>query len=205
MAVHIDQGVRKESRKGVNFGSRRSCGKRISRRTIGVSIQLSSIGSRAWLRHPENMEEYIRRYERAVRELKRTGGGEIEKEVRGWHLLGQTGLEELEEQVVVGACHTRDGYDHIKGELIRKFGEKGKKEGKSWLERGRVQKVIQQGDTGRGCFVCEEVGHWARGCKKKNDSGNVRCYTGGEKRHVAQWCRNRRVRVRCWKCGVEGL
>ena len=36
-----------------------------------------------------SMEEYIRRYERVARELKRAGGGEIAKEVQGWHLLGQ--------------------------------------------------------------------------------------------------------------------
>ena len=56
-----------------------------------------------------------------------------------------SGLEELEEQVVFGACHTEDGYDHIKGELIQIFGDKEKKEAKSWLEGGRGKKEMQQG------------------------------------------------------------
>ena len=56
------------------------------------------------------MEEYVRRYES---ELKRAGGGELEEKMRGLHLLGQAGLEDLEEQMVVGACHTHEGYDHI--------------------------------------------------------------------------------------------
>ena len=90
------------------------------------------------------MEEYIRQYERIARELKRVGSREIVEEVRGWHLLGQAGLEELEEQVVVGACHTQNGYDHIKGELIRIFGDKGKKEAKSRLEGGRGKKEMQE-------------------------------------------------------------
>ena len=64
---------------------------------------------------------------RVARELKRAGGVKIAEEVRGWHLLRQAGLEELEEQMVVGACHTQDGYDHIKGELIRIFGTKERK------------------------------------------------------------------------------
>ena len=59
-----------------------------------------------------------------MRELKRARGGKIAKEVKGWHLLGQAELEELEEQVVMGACHTHDEYDHIKGELIQIFGSK---------------------------------------------------------------------------------
>ena len=63
----------------------------------------------------ENVAEYIRGYERVAREFKRAGGGEIAEEMKGWHLLGQAGLEELEEQVVVGDCHTQDGYDHMKG------------------------------------------------------------------------------------------
>ena len=46
-------------------------------------------------------------------------------------MLGQAGLEELEEQVVVGECYTQEGYNHIKGELIQIFGDKGKKEAKS--------------------------------------------------------------------------
>ena len=28
---------------------------------------------------------------------------------------------------MVGACHSQEGYDHIKGELMRIFGDKGKK------------------------------------------------------------------------------
>ena len=137
----------------------------------------------------ENMEEYIRRYERVAREMKRVRGREIAEEVRGWHLLEQAGLEELEEQVVVGAYHTQDGYNHIKAEMTWIFGDKGKKEAKSWLEGGRGKKEMQQGATGSGCFVCGEVGHWARWCKRKNDPGNVRCYTCGERRHIAQGCR----------------
>ena len=50
--------------------------------------------------------------------------GKIVEEVRGWHLLRQARLTELEEQVVVGACHTHEGYDHIKWELIKIFEEK---------------------------------------------------------------------------------
>ena len=67
--------------------------------------------------------------------------------MRGRHLLGQAGLKELEEQVVVGVCHTQDGYNHIKGELIQIFGNKGKKEAKSWLEGVRGKKEMQQGAT----------------------------------------------------------
>ena len=81
--------------------------------------------------------------------------------------------------------------------------DKGKKEAKSWLEGGRGRKEIQQGATGSGCFVCE-VGHWARWCKKKNDPGNFQCYTCGKRGHITQWCRRKRGRVRCRKCGVEG-
>ena len=78
--------------------------------------------------------------------------------------------------VVMGACHTQDGYNLIKGELVQIFGDKGKKEAKNWLEGG-----MQQGATGSGCFVCGEVGHWAKWCKKKNHLGNFRCYTCGER------------------------
>ena len=53
----------------------------------------------------ENKEKPIRRYERVARELKRAGGGEIAEEVRGWHLLGQAGLEKLEEQGLLGAYY----------------------------------------------------------------------------------------------------
>ena len=114
------------------------------------------------------MDEY-RRYERLARELKRAGCGEIAKEVRGWHMFGQAELEELEKQVVVGACHTHDEYDHIKGELIRIFGGKGKKEPNNWLERGKIQKEREQGERGGGCYVCGEGDHWARECNKKKD------------------------------------
>ena len=69
------------------------------------------------------MADYIRRYERVARELKTAGRGEIAEEVRGWNLLGQAKLAELEEQVVVGARHTHKGYDHIKGELIGYLGK----------------------------------------------------------------------------------
>ena len=52
--------------------------------------------------------------------------------------------------------------------------------------------------------MCGEVGHWATWCKRKNDPGNVWCYTCGERGHITQWCRSKRGGVRCWKCGVEG-
>ena len=48
----------------------------------------------------ENMADYIRKYERVARELKTASRGEIAEEVRGWHLLGQSRVGELEEQVV---------------------------------------------------------------------------------------------------------
>ena len=75
----------------------------------------------------------------------------------------------------------------------------------NWLERGKIQKERKQGERGLGCYVCGEGDHWARECKKINNSGNVQCYQCGDKGNIAQWCRSRKVRVlKCWKCGVEG-
>ena len=114
-----------------------------------------------------------------ARELKRAGGGEIAEEVRGCHLLGQAGLEELEEQVVVGACHIQEGYNHIRGELMTIFGDKGKKrEKKSWWERGEGMKETKARTMNEG-FVCGEEEQWARDCKKKEEQQNYRRYTCG--------------------------
>ena len=74
------------------------------------------------------MADYVRRYERVAWELKTAGGGEIAEKVRGWHILGQARLLELEEKVVVGTYHTQEGYDYIKWGLVRISGKKGKKE-----------------------------------------------------------------------------
>ena len=59
------------------------------------------------------MTDYIRRYERVMKELKTACGGEIAKKVKVWHLLGQARLAELNEQVVVGACYIHEWYDRI--------------------------------------------------------------------------------------------
>ena len=157
----------------------------------------------------ESMEEYIRRYEKVARDLKSAGGGELEENMKGWHLLGQAGLEDLEEQVVVGACHTQEGYDHIKGELMRIFGGKGKKDTKAWLEKGRHIETGGKDKTERkegNCFKCGEKGHWARGCKKTIEKNRqwLRCYVCWEQGHLARDCRMGRSVGRCWKCGVEG-
>ena len=58
--------------------------------------------------------------------------------MKGWLLLGQAGIFELEEQVVVGAWHTEEGYDHMKRELTIIFSDKKrkKKQGGSAREKG---------------------------------------------------------------------
>ena len=53
--------------------------------------------------------------------------GVLADEMKGWHLMGQARLSKLEEQVLVGTCYTKDGYDHMKGELMRIFSDEGKK------------------------------------------------------------------------------
>ena len=61
---------------------------------------------------------------------------------------------ELEEQVVIGTCQTKEGYDYIKGELMRIF-EKVK-EATELLKQGD-KKVNPQMGTRKGCFA------WRRG------------------------------------------
>ena len=41
--------------------------------------------------------------------------------------------------MVVRACHTKEGYNHIKGELTRIFGDKRKKKEKKKKERNQAK------------------------------------------------------------------
>ena len=50
----------------------------------------------------EQMSEYVQRYERVTRECQNAGGEVFSEGTRGWPLIGQAGLTELEEQVVLG-------------------------------------------------------------------------------------------------------
>ena len=61
------------------------------------------------------------------------------------NLIGQAGLTELEEQVVLGACHMGDEYEKLKSELMRIFREKREKEEMGWMEEDEEQE-------GKGLF-----------------------------------------------------
>ena len=65
--------------------------------------------------------------------------------MRGWHLIGLAGLSELEEQVVLGVCHTGDGYETMKSELMRIFGERREKEEIGWMGGGEKRNRMGQG------------------------------------------------------------
>ena len=61
--------------------------------------------------------------------------------MKGWHLIEQARLSELEKLVVLGACHTGDEYEKMKSEFIRTFGKRkkvgwmgGREEGKKGIE-----------------------------------------------------------------------
>ena len=48
--------------------------------------------------------------------------------------------------VILGACHTEDGYDYMKRELMRIFGEKGKNtETRTVKKRGIENNVVSTG------------------------------------------------------------
>ena len=72
----------------------------------------------------EHLGYYIQRYQKIARECQNAGGEVFNDGVRGWHPVGQVGISELEEQVILGACQTGDGYEKMKSELMRIFGER---------------------------------------------------------------------------------
>ena len=58
--------------------------------------------------------------------------------------------------MVVGACDTQDGYDHIKGELIQIFGDKGKKGKKAAWREEEVRKRFNKEQQGMGVLCVEK-------------------------------------------------
>ena len=56
----------------------------------------------------------------------------------------------------MGACDTQDGYDHIKGELIQIFGDKGKKGKKAAWREEEVRKRFNKEQQGMGVLCVEK-------------------------------------------------
>ena len=59
----------------------------------------------------EPVDDYIQRYKKLARECQ-NGRELFGNGTRGWHLIGQAGLVEPEEHIVLGTCHT-GGYESI--------------------------------------------------------------------------------------------
>ena len=57
--------------------------------------------------HKETMGGYVQRYERLAKNCKETRRGVL-TEIKEWELLEQTGLSEIEIQVVLGVYNTED-------------------------------------------------------------------------------------------------
>ena len=70
--------------------------------------------------------------------------------MRGWHLIGQAGLSELEERVVLGACHT-NGCEKMKNEPIKIFDERREKEETGWMVRGEEKEKQNGAEKRRFC------------------------------------------------------
>ena len=62
------------------------------------------------------MKEYIEKYKHFIWKYNEEGGGELTKEMRGWYLLGQVGLDDRTKTIVIGTCSTRWTYEEIKRE-----------------------------------------------------------------------------------------
>jgi hypothetical protein len=144
----------------------------------------------------ETMKEYVRRYEKCSRECSKAGGGKMDEELKGSHLLRQAKMSKTEVHLVLGACgKEKYEYEVVKSVLSRIFQESDKlikKEEKTWVveERGK------QGKDNK-CFECGKEGHWARNCWDRNSSKKEKeCYICKSKEHMARECSKSTKNVR---------
>ena len=73
----------------------------------------------------------------------------------------------MEEQVVLGAWHTGDGYEKMKSELMRIFGERRENKEVGWMKGGGGSEYKNMNKAGLKKGWCGEEAQWARNCKKK--------------------------------------
>ena len=62
----------------------------------------------------ETVKEYVERYEHIAWECKEEGGGELPEEMKGWHMVGQAGLDMTTKTIIIGACSAEANYEEIK-------------------------------------------------------------------------------------------
>ena len=58
-------------------------------------------------------------YEYVTWKCKEEEGGELPEEMKGWHLLGEAGLDDMTNTTVIGAYFTERTQEKIKKELLQ--------------------------------------------------------------------------------------
>ena len=131
-------------------------------------------------------------------------GEEVSSDVmRGWPLIGQAGLSELEEQVVLGACHTGDGYEKMKSELMRIFGERREEEEVGWMGGGEDKESNRLGEK-KGDVLCAGRKDTGPGIIKKKEE-RAELFSMLKKIGNTAWeCPTKMAEMKCWKCGIKG-
>ena len=75
-------------------------------------------------------------YEYVTWKCKEEEGGELPEEMKGWHLLGEAGLDDMTNTTVIGAYFTERTQEKIKKELLQIT---ERKETRKYLGGGRTK------------------------------------------------------------------
>ena len=113
------------------------------------------------------------------------------EEMKGWHMMGQAGLNIQTKTTIIGACSAEATYEEIKEQLLRIMADREVKTEAAWAEKEKREEFETIEVT---CYRYGEKGHISRKCNQK-EKEYKHC---GRKGNVENGCWERNMK--CWRC-----
>jgi hypothetical protein len=149
----------------------------------------------------EDIQDFVSRFDVALRRCNAAGMAEPGEEHKGGLLLGRSKLSENEEKIMLGALDGDLSYERVTSLLVgimgKSFQNQNQNKEKIWYS-GERNKNPERKNV---CYNCKKEGHMQRFCPeyRRNDK---ECNGCGKKGHVMEncWMRDKE----CYKCKEKG-